>query len=424
MPVNRETQLRNTFLNSAKDAAIHLQRVGGGHYEELLPIVEALTTNGVVLLGSSRRYDQDLEGATRNAMRRPFGIETNTLSPNVQLVLYPKIIYPASEVFAKDAKEEGYEVRTEGSQGMLYVLDGFRGEQGQVENMSANLLFVGRLADALLNGKYPLEAGERSPEFKQQVKEAFDVSRRYVDALDESKRGNLSPRIARLASLDESDLEREARNFVLYQVEPLKMPGIYEGATAGMLRVESPEEAVEQGNLLLHIPDRDLPLRVPDKGTKDIPALPWQEFGRNRWNRDHQLFGRYQFKDGDETLAVDFRLDSTHMPAKYGFFDILEITRQTPEAIREHIILGQEVNDEKAALLFLQAFGARIDPEKDDSVFPIVIAGGFNFKDPSVRQKLELLAGDKGVKPDVGRVLTDALKVTSDGSLQRISAQR
>lgn len=422
MPANREAQLRNTFLTSAKNAAIYLEKVGGEHYNGLAPVVEAMTTNGVVLLGSSKRYDQDLEAATRNAMRRPFGIETNTLSPNVQLVLYPKMIYPTTEEYARDAKAEGYEVRTEGPQGMLYVLDGFQKERGQVENMSANLLFIGRMADALLNGKYPLETGERSPEFFQQVKEAFEASRKYVVTLDEARRGNLSPRIARLASLDEPGLEHEARNFVLYQAEPLKTPGIYEGSSEDV-KVEPPTEAVQHGSLYLHLPDRDLPLRVADSGTKDVPASPWQEFGRNRWNRDHQLFGRYQLAEGEETLVVDFRLDSTHMPAKYGFFDTIEIAQFTPESIRQHIILGQEINSEKADLLFLQVFGARLDPEKDDTVFPVVVAGDFDFSEPTLRQQLGLLANDKSTKPDVGRVLADVLKITSSSNLQRVVPQ-
>lgn len=300
---------------------------------------------------------------------------------------------------------------------MLYVLDGFQAEKGQVENMAANLLFVGSMTDALLKDKYPLKTGERSPEFVQQVKEAFSLTKYYVDTLGEARRGNLSSRVARLASLDEAGLDQEARKFVLYQVEPLKAPGLYETSRED---VQSPLEAVQAGNLYLQLPDRDLPPRVADRKTTDGPTSPWHEFGRNRWNRDNQLFGRYQLTDGNEALAVDFKLDSTHMPAKYGFFDTIEITRQTAESVRQHIILGQEINDESAGLLFFQAFGGRIDPEKDDSVYPIVMAGDFDFKDPSIRQKLESLAHDKGVKPDVGRVLADVLKITSDGALQRV----
>ncbi len=422
MPVNREVQLRKTFINSAKAVVHHLEELGPDHHDRLSSFIEGIASNGLVLLGSSERYDQDLEAATRNAMRRPFGIETNTLSPNVQLILYPRMIYPPTEEYARKEREAGYEIRTEGSQAMLYILDGFSGERSQVENIAANLLFTGHMTGALLEGRYPTEAGEKSPEFLQQVKEALGVTTSYVRALDEAGRGRLYPRIARLYSLEEEGLNHEAHNFVVYQVEPLKTQGLFE-APRKNLPIATPALAVEQGTLYLHVSERDLPLRKASGRTKDVPAAPWQEFGRNRWNREHQLHGRYQLTEGDQILLVDFRLDSTHMPAEYGYFDTLEIALVTPESIRQHIVLGQEIYSEKEELLFLQAFGGRLPPEKDDIVFPIVVAGDFGFSEPTVREQLGLLANDKGVKPDVGRVLADVLKITSDGNLQKVAVK-
>lgn len=206
MSANKETQLTQILLKSVISAVRHYKALGNEDGHGLGALAEGLATNGLVLRGTSERYDKDLEVVTRNAMRRPFGIEVNTLSPNLQLVLYPETIFQAAEEYVNEAREEGFEVRTEGPQAMLYVLDGFTKERGKVENVTANLLFAGHMVDALLEGRYPLETGERSPEFLQQVREGLDETRRYIGMLDIAARARLTPRIARLGVLDDEQL--------------------------------------------------------------------------------------------------------------------------------------------------------------------------------------------------------------------------
>lgn len=198
----------------------------------------------------------------------------------------------------------------------------------------------------------------------------------------------------------------------------MKMPGLYELEKTDIPQ-ETPEEAVKNGTLYLHLDERDLPQRVKDRETHDVLSLPWTEYGKNRWNRSHQLFGRYETFTDDGSLQVDFRLDSTHIPALYGFFDTIEITRATREGIQEHIIFGQELG-EQADLNLLQFFGARLTPEQlQDSVVPIIIAGDFDFDNAQTRELLDKLATDKGTKPDVGRVVADVLRLSAKSRLQR-----
>lgn len=213
---------------------------------------------------------------------------------------------------------------------------------------------------------------------------------------------------------------REAGNLCLYQVEPLKMPGLYEPQIDDV-HIETPKEAVQNGNAYLHLTERNLPLRLITAKSKDIPQRPWVEYGRNRWNLSHQLFGRYEVEEAG--LRVDFRLDSTHFPGKYHFFDTIEITQEAKDQ-RQQIILGQEVDparerEEEAKAWADPAFLDQLF-HKADFFLPVIVAGNFDFLKEPTKEYLEQLAQDKGTKQDVAAVLRDVLALASEGQLRTI----
>ena len=374
--------------------------LGDSHTERFMDFFEGIGTNGIQTFWGTKRYDQDMEAAGNNSMNRPFGIEIDTLSPNVQTVLYPTTIYKPDDELRTIAKEEGYEIREGGTQVMVYFLDGFEEEAINIYDLGANLFFISHMAGAALNTRYPLTTGEKSQEFLQEVRAGLSVVRDYVQALNDEQRTKLSPRIAKIGLLDTEALEAEAKRRVLYHAEPMKMPGLYEPEREDMVQ-QTPEQAVQNGTPYLHLDERDLPQRVEKKGKKDMPSLPWVEYGKNRWNRSHQLFGRYEAKTGEEFLLVDFRLDSTHFPLMYGFFDTIEVIERTPDGIKQHVVLGQEVGESLG-------------------VFPIIVGGDFDFTQPDTRSNLNLLAQDRGTKREVARVLADVLKFSAEGRLQRV----
>ena len=58
--------------------------------------------------------------------------------------------------------------------------------------------------------------------------------------------------------------------------------------------------------------------------------------------------------------------------------------------------------------------------EENQIVFPIIIAGYFDFSRPELRQLLESLAREKGTKPDVREPLVDTLRFSKEGRLTRL----
>lgn len=417
-----DERLRVALRTQVQPLAEHLNglTLGQSNYiDRVGDFLNGIATNGVQIFWGTKRYDQDMEHAGRNTTRRPFGIELSTLSPTTQVVLYPTTIYKPDDERRQMAKEEGFEVRESGTQVMVYFLDGFESEVDNLYNLSANLLFISHMVGAALDTRYPLEQGERSREFLQEVRAGLGIVKDYVGALPDEQKKQLAPHIARMATVSDGELNTEAQRHVLYNAEPMKMPGLYESEQTDTAQ-ETPEQAVQNGTLYLHLDERGLPLRIRNRETRDVPVKPWVEYGRNRWNRSHQLFGRYEAPTSDGSLQLDFRLDSTHMPSFYGFFDTLEITRTTEATIREHILFGQEMG-EKANLTVFQFFGARLTPEQlQDSVIPIIISGDFDFTNLQTRELLGKLATDKDVKPDIGRVVSDILRLSTQGRLQRV----
>lgn len=419
MPANREVQTIEAFMESAIATVRHYEALGNSEAHGLGDLIEGFESNGLIVRGGSETYDQDLEAATKNATSRPFGLEVNTLSPSLKLVLYPRMIFKPTEEDIDDAKKEGFDFKTEGPQTMVYVLDEFLNEIGQVENTTANLLFIGHMTGALLKDKYPLETEERSLEFLEQVREGLDETRRYIGMLDIATRAKLTPRIAKLGIMTDEELAQEAKNFVLYEVEPLKMPGLIEPKDEK--REETPQEAVQNGNSYLHLNERNLPLIPLTAEAKYVPQAPWVEYGRNRWNRSHQLFGRYEAEEAG--LRVDFKLDSTHFPGKYHFFDTIEVTQESGDQ-RQQIIFGQELDSARQAEEEAKALA---DPNylnqlfhKANFVVPVVLAGDFDFSKEPARKHLEQLANDKGTKQDVAVVLKDILTLAAQGQLRTL----
>lgn len=414
-----EERLRVAIQTQAEPLAQHLCELGEPYWDPFEKLLLGVASNGVQLFWGTKRYDQDMEAAGRNAINRPFGIEMSTLSPNIQVVLHPKTIYKADTELKQIAKEEGYKIRESGTQVMVYFLDDFEEEEANIPNLAANFLFIAHMAEACLNTSYPLQQGEKSPEFLQEVREALNTIGKYVAALSEEQKSHLSVDIEKIGTFTNDELNLKAQRFVLYSAEPIKMSGLYESDNINTPQ-ETPEQTIQNGTLYLQLNDRNLPQRINDKKVEDVPSEPWVEYGKNRWNRSCQLFGRYETSLEDERLRLDFRLDSTHMPALYGFFDTLEITRVAGQTIREHIIFGQEMG-KKADLIFLQFFGAKLNFEQlQDSVIPVIVAGEFDFKNQNTRELLERLVQDKGTKPDISRVVADILRLSAQDKLQRV----
>ena len=126
-----EERLRVSLQVSVMLLMEHLPSVGEPHVERISAFMDGVATNGTILLWGTKRYEQDMERAGSNAMRRPFGIQMETLSPSVRLILHPTTVYKADNEQRAMAKEEGYEVREDGPQTMVYFLDEFEGEVGR-----------------------------------------------------------------------------------------------------------------------------------------------------------------------------------------------------------------------------------------------------------------------------------------------------
>lgn len=406
-PTDAQIRVHHTFLDNLNASKVIFQ---SSLLEELTGFnsetegdslaneyTEAMLRNQIVFCFGSELYERHMGQVGRDAMRRPFGIEMGTLLPHVKLVLSPYMAFGADEQTVQLAEEAGVTIVEDGPQAILYYLDE-SAEKKEPVNFVANFsLFMPTMSLALINGAYPLEQGERSPEFQERVESALDLVRRYVNELPEDLHEKLSPSIAAIGMLGDEGLKRYATDYVRYQAEPMKMPGLRERS---WFKKETPKEAIEQGTEHLHVSVRNLPLRSGERD--DTPALPWREYAINRYNRDRELFGRYEHPDSKRLLRVDYALDTTHMPEKYGFFHELEIMEMVDNQVQQHVILGYED-------------GNPIDP---NSVFPIIVAGEYDFQ--RQRAALQQLAKDPGTKPEIARVIADILALHEQGRLQTV----
>lgn len=396
-----EERVRASFTLAAQNVVPILELLDSERKKELRPFKEAALNNGAVMRFGSSTYEEDMKNAGQNAWQRPFGIDMGTLSPNIRLVLNPSMVFLPDKWEEKEAKKEGVLLKKDGPQAMIYLLDGFEHETGKSILLAANFLFMSTMIVSLLNGKYPLQEGERSAEFLDIVHETFGKIASYINSLSQEQKEQLPTWVLDLT--DEVVREQGIRDFILYHTEAIKTPGLIETERGIYI---APGEAVERKEEYLKLSSRRLPKRPT--GEKGVPSLPWVEYATNRYNRDHQLFGRYESTLNSSMLRVDYKLDTTHFPARYGFFHAIEIIEILSNGDVEHVILGQEV-------------GHLFNP---NSVFPIIVAGDFDFRKPKVREALDRLAADPETKQEVARVLMDVFKLVEAGKLERVAYKK
>ncbi|MBI2327795.1 hypothetical protein HYU92_05760 [Candidatus Curtissbacteria bacterium] len=312
----------------------------------------------------------------------------------------------AEDKISRDMVEEiKSKAVSEGPQALFHYRDAFLGESENMSLVVANTLFATHMAKGMADGKFPVGKGNPgTEEFKAHLIDGLKLVKRFVSALDEDNFSKLNQHLRRFKQMEDATLEEYAEQFLLTRVGVVKSPGIVDDwSVERRKRQLGPKEAIEAGKSYLNCDFRDLPLNEGVVEKAQPPQQPWREYTTNTWDNDHQLFGRYELTEGESNLQIDYMLDSTHFPAKYGFFSDIEITLKAADGISRRILVGQEVGG----------------PEL---VFPIVIAGDFDFQDEQVRNKLETLASDPNVKPDVGRVIEDILRISAAGQLERISS--
>lgn len=360
---------------------------------------DEMVVGGIVQFVGTKVYHDHMDKAGKNATQRPFGIDMATLSHSMRLVLYPTMVFPPIEETLALAKAEGETPRFEGPQVIVYTLDSFQNEKEKDLILSANMLFIAAMTEAIVQKRYPLVEGERSSEFVAQVLNALSIVKRFLEGLPAKDKARL-PRQLRLLTLqDPATLEKHAAAFAKYQCEPMKMRGLLEFSN----EETTSQQAVEKQEEFLHLTDRNLPKR-PEAAT-DIPSPQslWTEYTTNRFNRDHKLYGRYATGNGDGiALYVDYLLDSTHFPSKYGFFSLIEMIKIAYEDSWDHIIIGQEIRN----------------PFDPNGVYPTVVAGNFSFWDEDTRTYLEQLMEDVGTKKEIAQVLEDVYELARQGKLQ------
>ena len=113
-----------------------------------------------------------------------------------------------------------------------------------------------------------------------------------------------------------------------------------------------------------------------------------------------------------------------HFPGKYGFFNAIEITTVGPEGVDEHVILGQEI----AAAGSVTGEEEKLHLDENDEVgmplgvelFPVIVAGSFDFSNPRLRAQLEALVVDEATKREVKLPLRDALMLYDQGRLGNV----
>lgn len=400
-PTPIEEAIKDKFAGYQPQMEEYSERASEEEVHTLDAFTESFATKGLVFFYGTKIYEQHMEKAGQNAFKRPFGIETATLMPSLKLVLYPTMIFKPTDEELNDPEvlEMGWVVKTQGPQTMLYFLDEFLQEPKSSLSLAASILFVGKMTQAHLTQEYPLKEGERSPQFLSAVAKALELVKAFVGKLTAEEKEKLTPQLKALSECSAQDTAQFAKSVVYYQTEPIKERGIIEDQ---FLPLISPESAIANKTTLLHCSERFLPRRGPKRTGIAFPAPPWVEYTTNTYNRDYQLYGRYEFVDTAGTkFWVDYLLDTKFFPGKYGFFSTLEIIRTQTDGKRSHIIIGQE-----AEHTFIPSL-----------MHPVVLAGEMDFSDPGIQKPLEHLVKDKGVKREIALVLRDVLTLDAQGNL-------
>ncbi|HSX18899.1 MAG TPA: hypothetical protein VLE91_02060 [Candidatus Saccharimonadales bacterium] len=387
--------------------------------------VNGIASSQFIVRGSDEEYEADQPPT--NAWVAPCGIEVPTFSRGLSVSLLNHRRYddpnPLGDIREDEIAEnltqaeaerkitreelEEYKSKTvrEGPQALFHYHDAFLNESHNNPLFAANTFFAVHMAQGMADGKFSVAEGNPgTEEFKAHLIEGLKLVKRFISALDVLDYVKLNEQLRGIRQMDDATLAEYAEQILLIRVGVVKSPGIVDNWTIEKRKRQlGPREAIEAGKSYLNCDFRDLPLNDETNANAPQPeSLAWIEYTTNNWNNNHQLFGRYEAEVGDKsTLQVDYMLDSTHFPAKYGFFSDIEITLKTEDETPKRILLGQEVGG----------------PEL---VFPIVVAGDLDFKDPDARSKLDILATDPKVKPDVGKVIADVLRISEAGQVERL----
>ena len=374
-----------------------------------------------------------------SAWATAYGVDIPAFTEGMRVALVGPLLHTKSfteNVTAADLEEEGitseeleefrHNTAKEGPQALAYFLDSFVEESQNLPTTAANYLFISYMAVGMAEGKFPVDKGyPGTPGFRSHLRKGFDLVKRYVCALNEDQFEQLTPELKRFRNMGYDDVGKYTEQFLLIRVGVCKGAGMLDDWTMEKRKkAPFPQQAFKQGKSYLNCDFRNLPQNSGQIEKAPPPSQPWREYTTNTQDNTYQLFGRYEALSLDGVLQVDYRLDSTLFPAKYGFFSAIEITDRRDGEIIQRVVLGQEVDKEieerqlNAALLSLKALGNV--SKVQGLVFPIIVAGEFDFSDLRIRPYLMILAGDKNVKPDIGNVLSDILKMYDKGELKKL----
>ncbi|MEX0616758.1 MAG: hypothetical protein WD231_03040 [Candidatus Woykebacteria bacterium] len=389
---------------------------------------------------SSQERDQFIEVIAMAG--KPYGILLPTFSPHIEVLLLPYRIDLTGEFTEEDREEfcrgctdeEWEELKAElnrqSSQTIVFH-DGRNAVRMSATELTANYLFIASMSKASVEGKYPHDKGDISPEFKECLAEAFRLVAHYVQGLSREEVEKLPAYLRKVSLATDGGFGaltfyRFASEFAFYQCQTATA-FLDDSWSDEVERTLNSVEALAQGETYLHCEERNLFLRAR-RDRNSIPNPPWVEYCSNRWSFKHKIYGRYEWRAEDRLLRVDYLLDSTHIPGRYGFFSKLEIVEETWVG-RQHIVLGQEFYRKHEMFLTFLAMGmvakedgSPLTPEEKDEetkgvVIPVVSAGSFDFLEPVSRQLLQDLANDPAAKQDIARVIKDTLEFAADGTL-------
>lgn len=385
-------------------------------------VYDGMTTNRFVLRWGDLSYRNDQPPIS--AWQTAYGIEVQTFGQGMKVALNGVLLYKEGlfdEIDAEELDELNAETGledpmtaeeieefkqktiTEGPQALFYFLDVFPEEAKNVSLTNANYLFATHMAVGMAEGKFPVDKGyPGTPEFKAHLTEGIQLVKRYVSTLDEEGLDQLPTEARRLKDMDDDAINDFSQSFLINRVVVCKGQGLLDPWDSEKRKMQpTPEELIRNGKSYLDCDARNLPLNKGEIGAATPPNEPWREFTTNHWDKNHQLFGRYEALSLDGTLQVDYKLDSTHFPSQYGFFSDIEITDIKDGQVRQRIVLSQE------------AIGGLIP-------VAVIIGGNFDFSDPRVNPYLRILAGDEKAKKDVRNVVKDVIQMQQEGKLHTV----
>lgn len=365
------------------------------------------------------------------------GIEIPVFSQNIKLALFKNFHYTLSVYEEMDRKEiekikrmeeseqwkiqahEEYKEAKEKDlpQAVIYYLDNFSNSDEVLQNNIISHVFIDHMVRGMKENDSSMEKGDTSLEFISHLIKGFRIIRDYANSLSSEERNKLNKEIQTVLNLQDNELNSFAKNYIIYAIRTIKSAGSLDDWTFWRKdQIPKPKDAVEMDVEHLGCSYRNLPEIVNS-------LLPWKEYTTNRWDLNHEIFGRYELREGEKIVRVDYKLDSKYFPGKYHFFNKLEIAQSLGHK-KQHIIFGQGVNQDRMDMA--EAEGWK-NPEtvfgelfhQADFIYPVIIAGYFDFNDEETKSQLTLLAENKNTKSDVAVVLRDILEMAKIGVLMK-----